>query len=132
MTPEEFEQLISQDPALATPIRNAAKAIPARTRDAFGMPTELAAIVILFPVVEYIVKKIGLPWLIGLKRYSDLWLKKFLKWVDEQHRKEGFDPDAAEAFGEKFRRELEAVTDADAQKSWERFAELLRQQKPDK
>ena len=132
MTPEQFKELISQDPALATPIHNAAKAIPSSSRGTFGTPTELAAIVILFPVVEYVVTKIGLPWLIGLKRYSDLWLKKFLKWVDEQHRKEGFDPDVVEAFGEKFRRELESITDTGAQKSWERLAVLLRQQKPDK
>jgi hypothetical protein len=131
MTPEEFERLISQDPALATPIHNAARAVPPRTRGTFGTPLELAAIALLFPVVSYVVKGIGLPWLYEAKRYTELWRLKFHNWIDKEYRKHGFDPDEAEAFGEKLRRELESVTDANAQKSWERFAELLRQQKPD-
>lgn len=131
MTKEEFERLISQDPALATPIHNAAAAI-SPPRRAFGGATELAAIAVLFPVAVYVIKHIGLPWLYEAKRYSEVWRQKFHNWIDKQYRKQGFDPDTAEAVGEALRLELEKITDAGAKKSWEDFAELLRQEKPDK
>lgn len=131
MTREEFEQLVSQNPFLSTSIRSAAAAIPA-SRDTFGPAGELAAIAVLFPVVVFVVKEIGLPWLHELKRYSELWREKFHNWVDEQYRKHGLDPEAAEAAGAALRRELESVTDGGARKSWERFAELLRREKPNK
>ena len=130
MTREEFEKLISEDPALATPIHNAVAAIP-RSREAFGTVTELAAIVILFPVVKYIVTDIGLPWLYEAKRYTELWRLKFHRWIDEQHQKHDLDPDAAEAACNALRRELEAIKETKARKSWERFASLLSKEKPD-
>lgn len=126
MTREEFEKLISEDPALAAPIRKGAAAIHV-ARDTFGTPAELAAIAILFPVATFIVKEIGLPWLYEAKRYSELWRLKVHKWIDEQYRKHGLDPDAAEAASNALRRELEAITETKARKSWERFASLLRQ-----
>ena len=84
------------------------------------------ATAILFPVVRYVVGSIGLPWLYEAKRYSELWRQKFHNWIDTQYRNHGYDPDEAEAAGEALRRELEAITDAGAQKAWERFAGLLR------
>lgn len=131
MTREEFEKLISDDPALTTPIRKAAADIP-RSRQAFGTPTELTAIAILFPVVKYIVTDIGLPWLHEAKRYTELWRLKFHRWIDEQHQKHDLDPDTAEATGNALRRELETITETSAQKSWERFASLLSKEKPEK
>ena len=129
MTREEFEQIISDDPALETPLRKAAQAIP---RKQMGTPTELAAITILFPVAVYIVKQIGLPWLHTANRYGELWRQKFDKWIDAEHGKHGFDPDEAEEVGKALRGELEAITDTGAQKAWERFAQLLRREKPKK
>lgn len=129
MTPNEFQQLVSQDPALASPLRNAAGSIQPRTRGTFGTPTELAAIALLFPVVSYIIKNFGLPWLHEAKRYSDLWRQKFHNWIDEQQRQHGLNPDEVEVAGQALVRELEAITDAGAQKAWERLAELLRKEK---
>lgn len=130
MTREEFERIISQDPALETPLRRAAEAIPRRP-GTFGPITGLAAIAVLFPVAVFVVKSIGLPWLHEAKRYSELWRQKFHRWIDTQYQKHDFDPDEAEAAGEALRRELEAITDAGAQKAWERFAGLLREVKTD-
>ncbi len=126
MTREEFEQIISDDPALDTPLRKAAQAIP---RKQMGTPTELATIAILFPVAVYIVKQIGLPWLHTANRYAELWRQKFDRWIDTEHLKHSFDPDEAEEVGKALRRELEDITDAGAQKAWERFAELFRREK---
>ena len=128
MTREEFERIISEDPALEMPLRKAAEAIPRRQ---FGVVTGLAATAILFPVAVFIVKGIGLPWLHEAKRYSELWRQKFHSWIDSQYQKHGFDPDDAEAAGEALRRELEAITDTGAQKAWERFLQLLRREKPE-
>jgi hypothetical protein len=127
MTPKEFEQLVSQDPALAEPIINAARSITPRTRGTFGA-AELAGIALFFPVVKYIIKNFGLPWLHEAKRYSELWRHKFHNWVNEQYSKHGMDPDEIEAAGEVLVKELEGVTDSTAQKSWERLAELLEKE----
>jgi len=126
MTREEFKRIILADQALEGPLRKAAEVIP---RKQMGLPTEFAAITILFPVAVFIVKGIGLPWLHEAKRYSELWRQKFDRWIDTQYQKHGFEPDDAEAAGEALRRELEAITDTGAQKAWERFAELLRREK---
>ena len=123
MTIEEFQEIISQDPALEEPLRNAAKSIPGRQ---FGLVTTGAAIAILFPVAVFMVRNIGLPWLHEASRYSELWRQKFHNWIDTKYREHGFDPDEVEAAGEALRSELEQITDASAQKAWERFAHLIK------
>lgn len=125
MTPEEFEQLVSQNEDLAGPIRAAAAAVATRPRETLGTPTEIASIAVLFPVVVYIVREIGLPWLYETKRYSELWRIKFHNWVNKQYLEHGLDPDVAKAAGEVLRRDLEAIKDASVRKAWERFVELL-------
>lgn len=131
MTREEFERIVSEDPALSAPMRKAAAAVSPRTRGTFGTPTELAAIAVLFPVTVFVVREIGLPWLCELKLYSELWRQKFHAWVDGEYGKHGLDPDAAEAAGSALRRELEAITEANARRSWERLVALLQQEIPD-
>jgi hypothetical protein len=59
-------------------------------------------------------------------------ISEALDWVDKEYREHGLDPDLAERAGEALRRELETITDAGAQRSWERLAALLRQEKPAK
>ena len=127
MNQKEFEGLIARDSALATPVFKAAKSITPRTRGTFGA-AELAGIALLFPVVKYIIKNFGLPWLHEAKRYSELWRQKFHNWVNEQYSKHGMDPDEIEAAGETLVKELEATTDSNAQKSWERLAGLLEKE----
>jgi hypothetical protein len=129
MTKEEFEALVSQEPALAGPIQRAAAAgAPA----AFGTPTELAAIVLMFPLVSFAVRQIGLPWLYEARRYSELWRLKFHGWIDGRVRKSGFDPDQAEKAGEALHAELEKITDRGARAAWERFAAILSKEQQDK
>jgi hypothetical protein len=89
---------------------------------------EMAAVVALFPLVAFMVVNIGLPWLHETARYSELWQQKFNNWVDVQNRCRNMDPEALEAAGEALRKELEAVTENDAKKSWERLAELLKKE----
>ena len=126
MTLEEFERLISEEPALAGPIRRATEAMPG-SRATFGTsPAELAAIAVLFPVATFVVKEMGLPWLHEAKGYLDLWRTRFHNWVDRQYREHGLDPDAAEAAGEALRKELEKITDSGDRSAWERLASLLK------
>jgi len=58
---------------------------------------EAAVVALMFPIVQYIVVQIGLPWLHELKRYSEVQRQKVHEWIDEQSRAEGLDPDAVEA-----------------------------------
>jgi len=125
MTPDEFRRIVSEDPKLAEPLRNAAKAVPQASAK-FGASGGLAALIIFLPAVTFIVNEIGLPWLYEAKRYSELWRLKLHDWIDEQYRKHGFDPATAEATTEALRHELEAITDENTKKSWERLAELLK------
>jgi hypothetical protein len=129
MTEKEYQTLLIQEPALAGPIQRAAAAA---TPAAYGTPTELAAIALLFPIVSFAVRQIGLPWLYEAKRYAELWRLKFHAWIDGQSRKAGFDPDQAEKAGEALRAELEKITDRGSRAAWERFAEILSKEPEDK
>ena len=123
MDRNEFAAAIAADPNLSVPIERAAQAARPGT---YTVVAEAAVVALMFPVVRYIVVAIGLPWLHELKRYSDLQRQKIHRWIDEQYRIEGLDPDAAEAASDALCRELEQTTDTSARASWERLAELLK------
>ena len=125
MTPDEFRRIVSEDPKLAEPLRNAAVAVPQSSMK-FDISGGVVALVIFLPAATFIVNEIGLPWLYEAKRYSELWRQKLHGWIDDQYRKHGLDPEIAEATTEALRRELEAITDENTKKSWERLAELLK------
>src|SRR5947207_13688248 len=97
MTDEEFRQLVSQDPVLATPLKRAAAAADSQ-QFTLGIG-EAAALAFMFPIAQFVLTHIGLPWLHEAKRYSELWRLKFHEWIDEQYRKTAFDPAKAEAAG---------------------------------
>jgi hypothetical protein len=123
MTQEEFQALVSQEPALAGPIHRAAAA---GTPATYGTPLlEGAALALMFPLVSFIVTQTGLPWLHEAQRYTELWRLKFHQWIDGQYRQAGFDPDQAEVVGGALRAELERTTDANARAAWERLRQLL-------
>lgn len=128
LTPWEFAELVSNNPALEDPLRSAAKEIPDRFPNLDDEPLEMTAVVALFPLVAFAVMNIGLPWLHEAVRYSELWQQKFYIWVDEQYRRYKMDPEALEAAGVALRKELEAVTEKEVKKSWERLAELLKKE----
>jgi hypothetical protein len=123
MKAEEFQKIVSQDPVLAEPLKNAAAAVPSGK---FGIELgEAAALVFMFPIARFILVQIGLPWFYEAKRYSELWRLKFHNWIDEKSRKEGIDPDQAEVAGEALRKELEKTTDLQARAAWEKLSKLL-------
>lgn len=130
MTREEFERFVAKEPAVAMALRKARIGEPER-RDAFGTPTELAMIALMFPVASFVITHIGLPWLYEAKRYSELWRQKFHRWIDGEYERHNLDPDEAEAVGEGLRRELQATTDTNARAAWERLAKLLPKAKDD-
>ena len=79
----------------------------------------------MYPVVRFVIKEIGLPWLVDVGRYAKLWQERFHKWVDEEYEKHGLDPDSAEAKGEALRKELETVTDKATQEEWEDLSDQI-------
>ncbi|MEW5922909.1 MAG: hypothetical protein AB1746_02880 [Candidatus Zixiibacteriota bacterium] len=127
MTVDEYKQIVESDPAISGPLYNTVRSIPAdRSQGTYSLLGETAVIALLFPVVSYIIRNIGLPWLHEAKRFSELWRIKFDKWIDGLYDQKGIPPELAEKAGNALRRELEAVTEKDARKSWERFAELIK------
>jgi hypothetical protein len=123
MNRNEFAATIAADPNLSGPIERAGQAArPGR----YTVVAEAAVVALMFPIVQYIVVQIGLPWLDELKRYSELQRQKVHQWIDERSRAEGLDPDAAEAASDALCRELEQTTSASARDSWQRLGELLK------
>jgi hypothetical protein len=122
MGPEEFRAVVSQDTHLQAAVARAAEAAPARQQLGVGEALLIAA---MFPIVQFTVTRIGLPWLHEVGRYSELWRQKFHRWLDEEYRAAGFDPDQAAAAGEALAKELEQTTDGGARRSWERLRDLL-------
>lgn len=124
MNRDEFQEAMAADPNLSSPIERAALvAKPKR----MGLVLETAVVTLMFPIVRYALVEIGLPWLYEAGRYTELWRQKFHLWIDEQYRREGFDPDDAEAASEVLREELERITDTSARASWEHLAELMKE-----
>jgi hypothetical protein len=123
MNRNEFAATIAADPNLSGPIERAGQA--ARPGQ-YTVVAEAAVVVLVFPIVQYIVVQIGLPWLHELKRYSELQRQKVHQWIDERSRAKGLYPDAAEAASDALCQELEQTTSASARASWDRLAELLK------
>jgi hypothetical protein len=69
MTDEEFRQIVSQDSALAGPLKRAAAAADSQ-QFVLGIG-EAAALVFMFPIAQFVLTQIGLPWLYEAKRYSE-------------------------------------------------------------
>ena len=123
MTAEQFAQFVSSNTSLAQPIKRATSAGPTKQ---LGVGLEEAiALAMMYPVVRFVIKEIGLPWLVDVGRYAKLWQERFHKWVDEEYEKHGLDPDSAEAKADALRRELEKVTDKATQKEWEGLSDQI-------
>lgn len=138
MTFDEFKKLIDQEPDLKRSLERAASPMlpPGRQRwpagtggDSFGPVSAaagLGALVILFPVVNRIVWRIGLPWLSTLERYSEMWRHEVERWLDEEYNEKGFDPDISRAVSESLLKELQETTDAETRSAWQRFLDVLK------
>jgi hypothetical protein len=125
MDSDEFRRLVFADRELGETVREAARA--GRPQQ-YSVVTEAMVIALMFPIVAYVVKNIGLPWLYELKRYSELQRSRVHQWIDERHRDEGFDPDAAEAASDALLEKLESTTNQTARAAWQRLAELLKEE----
>jgi hypothetical protein len=122
MTADDFQAIVSEDPGLLIALRHAAAAAPARQQ--FGV-TEAVLIALMFPIAQFVVTQMGLPWLYEAGRYSELWRLKFHRWLDEEYHAGGFHPEQAEAAGERLREELQRTTDAHARAAWERLRDRM-------
>jgi hypothetical protein len=130
MTPEQFQQYLAQDPYLSQTITRAARA--GQRGRTFGVVTEAALIALMFPLVRYLLQDIGLPWLLELRRYSELQRQRLHAWIDSRHQEHGLDPDAAEAASDALLNELEQTTDERARASWQQLAELINHKEDEK
>ncbi len=136
MTFEEFKGFVEGEPRLAESLERAAAAAqaPAQTNsfDFFSTMALTSVLIVFFPIVNRIVRRIGLPWLSSLERYSELWRMEFDRWVGKQYKKRGFDPVAARAASEALAEELQKTTDAEARGSWERLVAVLSNERREK
>jgi hypothetical protein len=90
MNSKEFKARVEKEPALLSLFVKADHILVPPTRTG-GM--ELLALGLIYPVVLYMFKNIGLPWLSVPVRLVDLELAKMHKWIDEKYKSQGLDPE---------------------------------------
>lgn len=122
MNLQQFREAVAGSAPLKGAIGRAARAGQPQQ---FGLAIDAAVVALMFPIAKYVLTNLGLPWLYELRRYSELQRQKLHAWIDEKHREEGFDPDAAEAAGDALLEELEQTTDVAARVAWQRLTELI-------
>ena len=128
---EEFEEFVETEPNLKQSLEQAVSGVhPSGSEtlsfDMVSTAAGLGALVILFPVINRIVRQIGLPWLKTLENYSELWRKRVEQWIDEQYEQRGFDPETTRAASESLLKELQETTDTETRSAWERLLDLLK------
>ena len=128
---EEFQRIVNQEPQLAASLSRAAAGVrpgqgAMRTFDPVSTAAGLGALVILFPVVNRIVCRIGLPWLAVVERYAELWRRQFEQWIDEQYKQRGFDPQKARAASEALLKDLQETTDSETRSAWQRLLDVFK------
>lgn len=131
MTNEEFAQWSQDDSNLTESLRRVAVAIPGRQ---FSTMLDAAAVAALYPIVRFVLVRIGLPWLHTTSRWSELKRQEVERWLDEQYEERGFDIIASEAATKALCAELERISGADARTSWEMLRNALKassEEKPD-
>lgn len=116
MDAEEFAALVNGNPTLQNAFASAQRELEPQTR-AGGV--ELIAIGLLYPVVLYIFKRIGLPWLNAGVQLSDAQLAKFHAWLKQKYEPYGFDPKRMEAAADAIYTELSTIKSPVDQKLWE-------------
>jgi len=124
MTKEEFADHIANDPVLYDSILGAGG-----YEGGFGRGVSPEALMItiyfMYPLVRFVIREIGLPWLHEASRYSDLWRLRFDKWIDEEYHKQDIDVEKARKAGVALREELRKITDKNDRKAWEQLAALI-------
>lgn len=134
MADNALQQALAQETELSSALAATARAGLAagdrRTRQ-FGGWNEAAAVVFVLPLVAYVLKHVGLPWLHEGVRYSELFRQRVHRWIDSQYREHGFDPDQAEAASDALCKELEQATAAPARTAWERMLKVVKSSDPE-
>jgi len=123
MQAQAFETFLAEHDQVRAGLERAARAAPAKD---YGTVIDVAALVLLFPLVRFLLIDIGLPWLAALKRYSEVQRRRVEDWIDAEALSHGLDPDALEAASRALMQELEQTTGADARGQWQRLAERLK------
>jgi hypothetical protein len=123
MQAQVFQEFLSDHQQVRDALQRASEAAPAKS---FGLVTDMAALVLLFPVVRFIVIDIGLPWLTTLKKYSEVERRRVEAWIDRHAQDHGLDPDELEVTSRKLMQELEQTNGVDARGQWQRLQELLK------
>lgn len=123
VSPTEFSNLVAQEPEVEATLL---KVFSKVDRNSYSAISEVIALSALLPVVVFLVREVGMPWLYEGKRYSELWRAKFHEWIDNQYEKEGFDPDLTEAAGAELIEKLENTNSSTTREAWERFAEKIK------
>lgn len=126
MNMDEFNNLIQQEPQIARSLENAAWHIQAKETARSLDPMTVTALVLFFPIISAIVRRIGLPWVVTLGNYSELWRQKAEVWIQSKMKEEGFDPGTIRAAHEALLQELEKTTDPKTMAAWERLMGILK------
>ncbi len=126
MNRDEFKEWLEQQPAVWKQVKDSAANIPANVLGESDHLEDDIVVALMFPVVSFVLKEIGLPWRSDAKSYADLWRSKYRRWIDEQTDELDLHPYAVEAAGTELRRQLAATADTGLRASWERLADLLR------
>jgi hypothetical protein len=124
MEPQAFEEFLAASDQVRGALQRAAQAVPAMGHSAI---VDMAALVLLLPLVRLVLMDIGLPWLATLRKYSDVQRCRVEDGIDAHAESHGLDPDAVEAESRQLLKELEQTTGADARGQWDRLTELLKQ-----
>ena len=129
MTFDKFHAIVNEEPGLSAALDRTAKAAfkdTPHTRQ-FGPVTlmaGMAAVVILFPIVNEFVRRVGLPWVKSVANYSEFWRGEFERWLDQRYKEASVDRAKAEAAGQALLQELQATADANVQRAWERLMQV--------
>jgi len=105
-------------------LQRASGAAPAK---GYGAATDMAALVLLFPLVRFVLTEIGLPWLATLRKYSEVQRRRVEDWIDRNAEAHGLNPDEIEATSRQLMEELERTTEINARRQWEQLTKLLKE-----
>jgi len=126
MNIDDFNDLMQQEPHITRSLENAAWHMQEKESTRGIDPVTVTALVLFFPVIREVLRRVGLPWVVTLGNYSELWRQKAEAWIQDKWKEEGFDPVAMRAAHEALLQELEKTTDPKAMAAWERLMDILK------
>ena len=129
MEEQEFIEYVQKQPALMD-VYGTCQVVMPKSRSLLNGPESYMLIGILYPATKYILINFGLPWLNGLKKWHDLKVAEFYKYIDDKFANEGLNNlDEVKKAGEKLYEEIRKLNDPSAQKQWETLFSLLTKEK---